>query len=194
MSVARGLFAALAIGTALFAIVLQLTGIPLPVDRLVDVLGNDYLVVVLVAGIAVAGAASVQVRRRIGGLDQATPPDTEDVHVVPTLGTDLDDYLATPLGVGATEPAGTRSRLFRLAVTVVVQEDGCTRAEARTRLENGDWTADPHAAAYLGQTESNSLSPRQRLRAALHGDSAAQHCVRRAATEIVRRDSGEESS
>lgn len=190
MSIVRGLFAVLAIGTALLAIVLQLTGTTIPIDAVVDRLGNDYLVLALVGSIAVAGAASVQIRRRIDGLHQATPPDTEGVHVVPTLGADLDDYLAAPLGIGVTEPSKIHAQLFRLAVTVVMQEHGCTRDEARARVEAGDWTTDPYAATYLGQGESSSLSPRHRLRAALDGDSTTQHAVRRTATDILRRESG----
>ena len=189
MSVTRSLLAVLALGTALLATVLLLTNTSIPVDALVSVLGNDYLVLAVVGGVAVVGAMSVQVRRRIGGIDQATPPDTEDVHVVPTLGSDLDDYLATPLSLGATEPPGTRSRFFRLAVTVVMQEDGCPRVEAERRVEDGTWTTDPFAAAYLARGEDGSVSATQRLRAALQGDSATQHGVRRAATEIVHRDS-----
>ena len=190
MSVARSLLATLAVGTALLASVLLLTNTTLPVETLVAALGNDYLVLALVGGVAVVGAASVQVRRRIGGIDQATPPDTEDVHVVPTLGSDLDDYLAAPLGLGVTEPPGMQPRLFRLAVTVVMQGDGCPRAEAERRVEDGTWTMDPYTATYLARGESGSVSPKQRLRAALQGDSVTQHGVRRAATEIVQRDPG----
>lgn len=190
MSIVRGLFAFLAIGAALLAIGLPLTGTTIPIDAVVDRLGNDYFVLVLVGGIAIAGAASVQIRRRIDGIHQATPPDTEGVHVVPTLGADLDDYLAAPLGIGVTEPSKIHARLFRLAVTVVMQEHGCTRDEARARVEAGDWTTDPYAASYLGAAGSDSLSPRQQLRAALDGDSTTQHAVRRTATEILRRESG----
>lgn len=190
VSITRGLLATLALGTALLASVLVVTGTNLPVDVLVSALGNDYFVLALLGGVAVVGAASVQVRRRIGGIDQATPPDTEDVHIVPTLGSDLDDYLAAPLGVGESEPPGTRTRLFRLAVTVVMREDGCPRVEAERRVENGTWTTDPCAATYLARGEAGSVSSSQRLRAALRGDSATQHGVRRAATEIVHRDSG----
>lgn len=193
MNIFRGLFGVLAIGAAVVAGVVLVTGTALPVDALVSALGNDYLVLVLVGGVAVVGAASVQVRRRIGGIDQATPPDTEDVHVVPTLGSDLDDYLATPFGVGATEPPGTRSRLYRLAVTVVMQEDNCQRAEAQRRVEKGAWTSDPYAAAYLA-SDGSSLTPGQRLRPMLGGDSPIQYGVRRAATEIVRRGAGVTSS
>lgn len=192
MSVLRGLFGVLAVATALLAGLVLVTDTTLPVEALVTALGNDYLVLVLVGGVAVLGAASVQARRGIGGIDQATPPDTEDVHVVPTLGSDLDDYLATPFGVGASEPPRTQSRLFRLAVTVVVHEENCQRADAQRRVENGRWTTDPYAAAYLAP--GTSLTPGQRLRAMLGGDSATQRGVRRAATEIVRRDSGVTSS
>lgn len=188
MSILRTLFGVLAVGIALLAGLVLLTGTTLPVDALVTALGNDYLVLVLVGGVAVLGAASVQARRGLGGIDQATPPDTEDVHVVPTLGSDLDDYLATPFGVGAREPPGTQSRLFRLAVTVVMQEDNCQRAVAQRRVEDGTWTTDPYAAAYLASDAS--FTPGQRLRAILGGDSATQRGVRRTATEIVSRDTG----
>lgn len=189
MSILRSLFGVLAVGTAMLAGLVLVTGTSLPVDALVAALGNDYLVLVLVGGVAVVGAATVSARRSIGGIDQATPPDTEDVHVVPTLGSDLDDYLATPFGIGASEPRGTQSRLFRLAVTVVMQEDNCQQPEAQRRVENGTWTTDPYAAAYLA-SDAASLTPGHRLRALLGGDSATQRGVRRAASEIVRREAG----
>lgn len=189
MSILRSLFGVLAVGTAILAGLVLVTDTTIPVDPLVTALGNDYLVLVLIGGVAVLGAASVQATRSFGGIDQATPPDTEDVHVVPTLGSDLDDYLSTPLGIGASEPAGTESQLFRLAVTVVMQEDNCPRAEAQRRVEHGTWTTDPFAATYLG-SDAPSLTPGQRVRAFIGGDSATQRGVRRAATEIVRRDAG----
>lgn len=190
MNVVRSLLAGLAVLAALVAVAVPLTGVSLPTAALVDALGNDYLVVAAVGGVAVVAAASVQVSRRVGGLSQASPPATEDVHTVPTLGSDLDDYLTRPLAIGADGSDRYEAALTRLAVTTVVAETGCSQADARQRVETGRWTDDPFAAAVLGADDQvPAVSASQRLRAAAGGDSATQHGLRRAARSILERQS-----
>lgn len=190
MNVARFLLAGLGVLAASFALAVPATGITIPVDALVSALGNDYLVVAAVGGVAVVAATSVQVSRRVGGISQASPPETEDVHAVPTLGSDFDAFLDRPLGFGAADAERFQSMLTRLAVTTVVAESGCSQAAARERVEDGTWTEDPLAAAVLAHDEQEStLTARQRLRAAASGDTASQHGLRRAAREILDRQS-----
>ena len=63
------------------------------------------------------------------------------------------------------DPGGdaVRARLRELAVAVQVQTGDRTRADAEAAVDSGAWTADPVAAAFLGD-ESVDVPLRYRVR------------------------------
>lgn len=126
-----------------------------PVDALVVMLGNDYLLVAAVAACAlVAGAVAAE---RGTGVKQASVPDPEDAVSVPAPGdefaAEVDRWrLAVPL-VGEGARAAVRERLRSAAVGAVGRAGNCSPAAAAQRVEMGTWTDDDTAAAFLAADE-----------------------------------------
>jgi len=153
------------------------------VAGLVSAFGNDYFLVSAFGVVAVAAAAIVQVSRARSGLDQADPPTVEEVHTVPRLGADLDAFLDPDADVTA-DPERVRASLRELAVSLETREQARSRREARRRVDDGDWTDDDVAAAYL--SDALSMPRRERSIAGLRGEPAAQLGARRAGLELDR--------
>lgn len=126
----------------------------LPVDGLVGLLGNDYLLVaavaVAVAGVAVAAVASGREANQARG----DLPGPEAATTAPTAGDGLDDALADPTLavplVGRSREA-VRDRLREAAVATVRRRRNCSEEAARRRVETGAWTDDPVAASFLAE-------------------------------------------
>lgn len=157
---------------------------------LVSLVGNDFLLVAVFGLLALLGLGSVLVARGVTGLDQAAPPDPENVHQVPLFGEPLDDFvsgadLRTWVG-GTDRHEAVRERLREAAVATVMRETNCTRTEARERVDAGTWTDDEEVAVFL--TESGAPGLGARLAAAIRGDSPFQQAARTAADEIADHD------
>jgi hypothetical protein len=181
-----------AVGSAVMAVGLLLTvdpamGSGVSVSGLVDRLGNDYLLVVPLGALAVLSVLAVLAARARSGVDQATPPDPEQVPTAPHPGSELDRLADDGLGLRARlfsdDDERVRERLRTAAVRTVMRSDGCSREEARERVDGGDWTDDRAAAEFLAGGES--LSVGQRVAAALRGESAFQRGLHCAAAAIV---------
>lgn len=118
-------------------------------------------VVVAVAGVAGAslGEQSVDAERERDDTDGAAPGDP--------LGAEFDATLARIERMSSTElrrsdgPDEIRRGLREAAIATVVRRAGVDRETAATRVDSGEWTDDPVAAAFLG---SPRAPPGVRLR------------------------------
>ena len=129
-------------------------------DELVEIAGNDYLLVVPIGLLAVAVVLAVLGSRMRSGVDQARPPAPEGVPTGPAPGTKFDRLATGRLGALTRLSPGRaeaiRESLGETAVRTVMRVDGCTRTEARQRVENGRWTDDPAARAFLAPDEGRT--------------------------------------
>lgn len=158
-----------------------------PVEDLVGLFGNDYLLVAALGGVALLIAAVVVERGKT--VVQSEMPDPEAGVSVPTPGDDLaatlDSWLlAVPL-FGSETRASVRSRLREAAVETVSRAEGCTEREASDRIDAGRWTDDPDAAAFLAGGTGPSLGGYRRALAG--GEPWFTHGARRTARAIVTR-------
>ncbi|WP_439025783.1 DUF7269 family protein [Haloarchaeobius sp. DT45] len=143
------------------------------------------LIVVGVATLAQGvriGASRVQNR-----YVQAETPDPEQSQELPTPGDEFDELL---------REAGTdrrrldsrervSDRLERAAVATIARTQGCSLSEAKRRIDEGEWTDDPYAAAFFtGEMTGTSLLSRVDLL----GSTQSQYhrWAVHAATEIAR--------
>lgn len=146
----RGLL--VAVGIAVFAVGLLAIYVPgvervLPVAAAVEALGSDY-VVVAVVGVAAVGISVVLVAvQAVRGIDESRPAVVESVETAPHPGRDLDRSFGGLSGLTST--GATRARLRDVAVTAVMRAEGCPRSTAERRVQEGVWTDDRVAAAFV---------------------------------------------
>lgn len=154
---------------------------------LVSTLGNDYLLVVAIGAVAMLVAGSLLVSGRSSALDRAEMPDPEGPMVAEPAGREFDETVhgwrfRLPV-VGRRVRDRVRERLREAAVETVVAE-GRPRADAERLVENGSWTTDPAAGAFLASgTPPSSV----RMRAWFAGRTVPEHCADRVATAIADR-------
>lgn len=156
---------------------------------LVTLLGADYILVALVGIVAFLIVLAVLVPRLRGGVDQTTPPAVEGVHPVPCFGDEFDEYVSDSglRSVTHTERNDeVRTRLRELAITTLVRETNCTRAEARAQVDQGTWTDTDAAANFLAESGTPGLLAR--LSGALRGTSPFRRAARLTADEIAKHD------
>jgi hypothetical protein len=188
VAVVGGLFAVASLGL----LAMPDLAAAVPADAIVDALGNDYFFLAIFGGLALAMLAVAVGGRTVQGLNQATPPRPERVQPAPHFGADFDD--AVSAGVGLRELWSSdrretiRSRLREDAIRVAMGE-GSSRTEAKRRVENGTWTEDPDAAAFLSPSTSPPIA--SRVRAGLHGKTWFQRGARRTAAVVVERSDPE---
>lgn len=159
------------------------------IDPLVALFGNDFVLVAMFGLLAFLIVAAVLVARGVGGLNQASPPAPEDVHRVPYFGEPFDDFVMDAglrAWVGTERHEEVRTRLREAAITTVMREANCTRAEARTQVEAGTWTDNDEAATFLAEGGTPGLAAR--VAASLRGDSPFQRVARATAAEIATQD------
>ncbi|WP_256301015.1 DUF7269 family protein [Haloarchaeobius salinus] len=125
----------------------------LPVDVAVDMLGNDYLVVAVVAATGFGLALLLVASGRPGNVDEVTTPDPERAISLPVPGDDFDAAMGSRLAllplVGGTDRAAIRERLHSDLVHWLMRSENCSRSEAELRVATGDWTDDHYAALFL---------------------------------------------
>ena len=156
--------------------------------------GNDYLFVVpLGVGATVVLMGSLA-SRTIRGVDQARPPDPERVPTADAPGSEFDRLVG---GGWRTAPAAIRrrealhDRLRAVAIRTLVSETGCTRTEARRRVETGTWTEDHEAAAFLVEDpDGGRQSAADVVGAVLRLELPLQRRARRAAEAVARLHGG----
>lgn len=158
----------------------------------VESLGNDYL---FVAVLGVAGclvAASMLVSGRSGNLAQTDTPNPERPPTVPAVGEEFDRTVggvrfAVPV-VGRSARRRIRERLRTAAIAATMRADGCRRETAERRVDEGTWTDDPAAAAFLADGRSAAVGGR--LAAWAAGETLRQRRARRTVDAIVERFGG----
>ena len=165
-----------------------------PIHLLVAKLGNDYLLVVAIGSIGLLVAIPVLASGRDGNLVQADMPAPEEPVTVPPAGNDFDETVESwsyrlPF-VGRKHRRNVKERLRTTAIETVMRAENCTRKDARRLVESGEWTDDPTAAAYLGDSNVPGTGIGNRASTVLTGKSWHQHCSQRTATAIA--DRGEQ--
>lgn len=129
----------------------------LPVSALVDAAGSDYWLVAAVAVVGVALAFGALLSGSERNLVQTETPEPERPIEVPAPGDrfekTVDSWRFVLPVVGANIRSEVRDRLRAVAVETIVRTDNTPRAEARTAVEEGTWTGDRDASAYLRESD-----------------------------------------
>jgi len=155
----------------------SLTGTP------VDTVAKLGLALVFGALGLVTGLSGTAVRRR-----HLSTPETVGADR-PTVGEELDRQLAL---VGDGERgrqarARVRREVRSVAVDTLCDVESVDEATAAERLASGEWTADPRAAAFLGDDSVPRPSLKLRLRDWLSADPTFARRARAAVAAIERR-------
>jgi hypothetical protein len=136
----------------------------------------------------VQGLRVVQARRHTD-VEGADTGDPETNVTLPIPGGDFDDRLRTvhsgPRKRRFRSRKEIRGRLEDALADAIVRRDGCSADEARARIETGDWTDDPEAAAFLGGPSAPRRSWRQWLRQSFGGETRFQHRARKTADAVA---------
>lgn len=113
------------------------------------------------------------------------PPETATA--TPVVGNDFKNRIETARSATtAGRDDSVRSRLRSLAIETLVTVDGCSREAARERVDEGSWTDDAVAAAYLADREA-TLPFWRRLLAWLRPAATRNRRIERAADAIATR-------
>lgn len=163
------------VGLAVFGFAVVVLASPtveerLPVGELVAWLGNDYVLVVPIAVLALAATIVVLVMRRRNGVSEATPPAVESV-APDGPGRELDAVLdSLPAHRFTPDHRRVRNRLRRVAIGTVARTERCSREAARERVDEGRWTADADVASFLAGDSFDPPSLAHRLSARVRRD------------------------
>lgn len=173
--------------TLIAAFVLVDESVEAAVTAMETTLGSDYLLAASLGGVALVFAASAFASGATA-MRQAAMPEVERPTPVPAPGDELDRQLSgwrnwLPF-VGSTARDGVRQRLRRIAVRVVAADVGCGREEAERRVDEGTWTDDPVAAAFL-DPEPERPPPAIRLAALRRGETWIQYSARHTVEALV---------
>lgn len=176
------------VGRLLLALGLAALGLGLASIVAPDAVGLDLntAVVTLVGLLAVVEALrSIQSRRR-ADLDEATTPDPELPAAARAPGEQLESALEPFLGDRRNYYRASRTREgLRAAATAVLREyEGLSGTEAEERIEDGSWTDDPYAAAFLGE-DAQGPSRQSRLRDLVRRESSRDRRIRRTVDAIA---------
>lgn len=170
-------------------VALALTGFTLvAVPGLASSLSLDEAVLVFVGLLGLVQGARSAIGRTRTSYEQAETPDPEASQDLPTPGDEFDEMLAEA-GADRREietRETVRNRLERAAVATVARTEGCSEAEAKRRVDSGEWTDDPYARAFFtGSVEGASLFDRIDFRE--ENKSQYHRWAVHAASEITRR-------
>ena len=159
------------------------------VAALVTAFGNDYFVVAAFAGAGLLVAASALVSRERSGLRQTETPTPERPVTAPAAGDAVDEAIGSRTAllpvVGQNRREQLRERLRTAAVETRVRRGECAPEEARRRLDEGTWTDDPEAAAFLTGREPDSEA---RIAALLRLEPWSRRGARRAVRAVAEQE------
>ena len=131
----------------------------LRIDAAIEALGSDYVVLAVLGLLAVGLALLLVAARRIRGVSEATPPAVEGVLTATYPGASFDQATGRRLGgfrFGRSE-RDRRDRLREAAIRATMRADGCSRTDAERRVDEGTWTNDLVAIAYLSASRRGVL-------------------------------------
>jgi hypothetical protein len=135
----------------------------------------------LVALVALGVGGLVALDRAAGGVRVYDLSDPAAGVRVP--GDAFDDRLdAVSVRTDADDRAAIRGRVETVAVAVLVENEGVTRAVARDRLDEGDWPGDRRARAFFTERPP---SLRERVRTVVTGDPTFVRRARRAIAAVA---------
>lgn len=134
-----------------------------------------------------SGAADRRPAPASDGFERLREEPPERASPSPVVGARFDRRLAR--SADGPEGGAVRPTVRSLAVRAVAAADGCEESTAERRVESGEWTEDPVAAAYVADRES-ALPFRYRLRAWLRPEWTRAERVERALAAIERRQEG----
>ncbi|MFB6104698.1 MAG: hypothetical protein ABEJ57_06395, partial [Halobacteriaceae archaeon] len=162
-------------GAGVAAAVLGLVLIAVP-----GVAGGVAITELLVYGLGVLAlllAVGALYRRRNTAIAQAETGTPERPTPLPRPGSGVDTRLHNLVRLQsrarlANERTDLDERLEELAIRVIARREDCTRDDARTLLDRGEWTDDRYAAAYFA--DDIDVPFRDRVRASLGGSVTAQ--------------------
>ncbi|MFB6154503.1 MAG: hypothetical protein ABEJ22_01320 [Haloferacaceae archaeon] len=147
----------------------------------------DYTFVTLVGVLALVQGLRYGLGRRHTEFRAAETDDPELRYHVPVPGDDHDERFAVAGGWGyraRNRQRSVREDLHRVAVETVTIRENCAPEEAEARVAAGTWTADPVAAAFLGD-DVPAPPLRDRLLAALSRDSSFVYRARRTVAAVA---------
>lgn len=161
---------------------------------LVGLLVINEFYVPLLGGLAlVLGYRSLQRRRRTE-IQNGETGDPEIVEPVDAPGVGFDRQVSSVTDYRrATLEKRQRieQRLYETALAAVQRRLDCSQSEAQAHLEDGTWTDDPFAAAFLGGDDVPEPPLVDRLRHTLRSESTFQRDARRTADAIASLSRGE---
>ncbi|GAB3674467.1 DUF7269 family protein [Halopiger thermotolerans] len=117
--------------------------------------------VVLVVGLLATGAGIVAAFRRRGVRRQADTPTPERRTPVPAPGATVSDAIDEFRTMTAEYAAGSRriaGGLRLAAIAALTRFEGYSEEEAAERIDDGTWTSDSTAAAFLSESGGTSAS------------------------------------
>mgnify|MGYP000008005385 CR=1 FL=1 len=167
--VAAGL---VAVAVALLIAVRPSTAALLPMEAIVGVLGSDYVVVAVLGVLAVGCAGIALVVRVRRGVTEATPPVVEGVQSAISPGAAVDRTAGRSL-MADNAAVDLRERLRDAAIAATIAATDCSRADARRQVDEGSWTTDQVASAWLAADAADGEPASDDNRSAVDDDSAA---------------------
>lgn len=170
-----------------------LTGV---VDQLRSVVDNDYLLIMVIGGVALGVAVLVFLASR-NSAQTMQPPDVERPVTAPDPGERLDVarnrwHHWVPFA-GRQSRESIRDRLRNAAIVTITAQRDVNAADATARVDDGSWTTDAVAAAFLG-ADGDRLRPTLWLRAIIHGETPVGYRARRAMAAIEAIHAGREEA
>ncbi|WP_254272270.1 DUF7269 family protein [Haloarcula marina] len=158
------------------------------VDAALEALGNDYFLLAAFGALALVVFGGMALRRAIERVDQAAPPDPETIRDAPRPGHRFDTKVTGWPGRAhlVRSEDDIRERVRTAAVETLVRTDGLPRETAARRVDEGTWTDDDTAAAFLA-ADASGPTLGERLNHVLRGDSWTQHAASASARAVVER-------
>lgn len=165
-----------------------------PVAALVDALGNDYLVVVILGAPAAVLAAALFVHSRPGDVHRAAVPEPERPAAAPVAGCGFDRLLGDwrvrlPFG-GRGRRAAVHHRLREATVRTVQRVEKVSRVEAERMTEAGEWTDDGAVGAFVATADVPRPGLAVEAVGLLRGDPWFGRRVRETVDELLAYDEG----
>lgn len=142
----------------------------IPMGAVIERLGNDYVLVAVVAALALAALLVVLLARTVTGVTEAAPPAVEGT-TPGAPGRDVDEALDSLSPFRVTERhRRVHERVRTAAVEAVAEARGCSRPAARERIESGEWTDAADAAAFVADDEIDPPGVGRRIATRLRRD------------------------
>jgi hypothetical protein len=141
----------LAVGTVITGVGLVMTALP----GVAAVVPGQQELVLVVAVVAVGGALVTLSRRRGVDFERVETGDPETLVSLQAPGDEARSSFRRASALKLTDSRHrVEERLRKVAVDVIRRRHDCSAAEAEEMLATGEWTDDPHAAAFLGDGEA----------------------------------------